>query len=327
MSEIMRIGGISVEPGEKKSGLLTIGERAALTVDLPFTVINGASPGTVLCITAGNHGSEYAGIDAAIRLRSSLDPAKTSGTVIVVPIVNLPAFQERASRVCPIDGININRVYPGKQTGTISYLIAYAIFNQFVLKADFALDLHGGDLYESIQPFIVMHKSDSEALNEKEESLARAYAEGGDMKLIWEMGTGIISGSLAHQAVESGIPGITAEAGEAGRLEEKYVSVHLNGISNVMKSLHMIEGKMKTPKVKPKVVRGGTWLYAKRGGLFHLFKELGTIVSKGEALGEIRNINNKTVETILAPTDGVIICAETNPVKNVGDKIITYTEI
>src|SRR5256714_12094109 len=95
---------------------------AALANDEPRPVISitGAKSGPVLFVNAGVHGGEYPAIEAVIRLGQMLDAKKISGTVILMPCLNLPAFRARTPFVCPVDGVNPNRVFPGDGSGSYS---------------------------------------------------------------------------------------------------------------------------------------------------------------------------------------------------------------
>src|ERR1700745_1865667 len=130
---------------------------AALEKDEPRPVISvsGAKPGPVLFVNAGVHGGEYPAIEAVIRLSKTLDPKKISGTVILMPVMNLPAFRSRTPFVCPIDNVNPNRVFPGDPSGSYSEQMTYALIHQFVVHADEYVDLHGGEIPEALVPFVI----------------------------------------------------------------------------------------------------------------------------------------------------------------------------
>ena len=113
MSETIEIGELKVEPGSKKYGFLKAGERATLEIGIPITIVNGATPGPTLCVTAGIHGCEYPGIEAAIRLGKNTDPAGLRGKLFIIPVLNMPSFVSRTPFANPIDGINMNRICPG----------------------------------------------------------------------------------------------------------------------------------------------------------------------------------------------------------------------
>src|SRR4029079_13006547 len=112
-----------------------------------------------LVVTGGVHAAEYASIAAALELGRSLDPANLRGRVIVVPVMNMPAFTARSIYISPLDGKNLNRVFPGDARGTASEQIAAWAFKNVIRQADFYIDLHGGDLIEALVPFTIFHRT------------------------------------------------------------------------------------------------------------------------------------------------------------------------
>ncbi|PZR75016.1 MAG: hypothetical protein DLM73_06470, partial [Chthoniobacterales bacterium] len=105
-------------PGQRQHHLITLPGEALRDEPRPVITVTGAEPGPVLLINAGVHGGEYPPIEAVIRLGRELDPAKIKGTIILMPVLNLPAFWKRSMFVCPIDDVNPNRVFPGDPNGT-----------------------------------------------------------------------------------------------------------------------------------------------------------------------------------------------------------------
>src|SRR5580704_19686758 len=121
---------------------------------IPVTTIEGARPGPVLALIAGNHGYEYPPILALQQLPAEIDAASLSGTLILVHVANVPSFLGRTVYFSPVDGKNLNRVYPGRADGTVSERIAYAITTEIIGPADYVLDLHCGDGNESLRPYV-----------------------------------------------------------------------------------------------------------------------------------------------------------------------------
>ena len=110
-------------------------------------------PGPVLALVAGAHGTEYSSIIALERVIERLDPAALSGTVIVVPLVNPRSFEQKIAHVNPVDNKSMNRFYPGRMDGTQTERASYLITKEVVERCDHLIDLHGGDLDESLRPY------------------------------------------------------------------------------------------------------------------------------------------------------------------------------
>jgi predicted deacylase len=229
---------------------------AALANDEPRPVISvaGAKPGPVLFVSAGMHGGEYPAVEAVIRLGKMLDPQKISGTVILMPVLNLPAFRTRTPFVCPIDNVNPNRVFPGDPRGSYSEQMTHACINEFVVHADAYVDLHGGDIPEALVPFVICRSearlADSKARDIAARSKQIAMAFG--LPYVLTVGKPV-QPSKAHRAgagglssyaaaAEKGVPAILAEAGGVGQMQEEAVELLVNGVVNVMRHLGMIAG-------------------------------------------------------------------------------------
>src|SRR5215475_14380257 len=153
----------TLTPGKTERHLIKF-PGAALTNDEPRPIISitGEKPGPLLFVNAGVHGGEYPAIEAVIRLSNTLDPKKIAGTVILMPVMNLPAFRARTPFVCPIDNVNPNRVFPGDPTGSYSEQMTHALINEFVVRADAYVDLHGGDIPEALVPFVICRSGNDE---------------------------------------------------------------------------------------------------------------------------------------------------------------------
>ena len=117
---------------------------------MPVTLVNGTHDGVTLLVTAGIHGGEYPGIEAAIRFAAGLEPIEVSGQVILMPLVSPEAFHARVQYVLPSDGKNVNRQFPGRALGTASERIAYTVVSEVARQTDAWIDLRGGDIHEAL---------------------------------------------------------------------------------------------------------------------------------------------------------------------------------
>ena len=172
MRDILMVGSLAAERGQKLRGWLPV---PGTSIQLPLTLIHGARPGPTLLVTGGIHGGEYPGIEAAIQLARALDPATLSGSVIVVSITSPTAFQARMQYRVPEDGLNLNRQFPGRATGTYSQRLAACVMTDLAARADAWVDLHGGDIHEDLEPFTIYSAGAAPAVREESARLAAAY--------------------------------------------------------------------------------------------------------------------------------------------------------
>jgi predicted deacylase len=152
--QAITIGPVTAQPGTLAAGTIQVAARAGDSgTTIPITVINGASAGPVLALIAGTHGMEYVPIVALQRMRDKIDPKTLKGTIVMVHVANMPSFLGRTIYYSPVDGKNLNRVYPGKADGTISERIADTITRDVIARATHVVDLHCGDGNESLRPY------------------------------------------------------------------------------------------------------------------------------------------------------------------------------
>jgi len=294
---------------------------AALANDEPRPVISvaGAKPGPVLFVNAGVHGGEYPAVEAVIRLGQVLDPKKISGTVILMPVLNLPAFRARTPFVCPIDNVNPNRVFPGDPRGSYSEQMTHALINEFVVHADAYVDLHGGDIPEALVPFVIC-RSGNDDVSERSKAITMAF--GLPYVLTVDKPVQPSKGSSSYAAAaEKGVPSILAEAGGVGQMQEDAVELLVNGVVNVMRHLGMIAGEH--PHLNPLPNKGEEgsatvltkfeWVYTKSAGVWYPKVGAGDVVNKEEQIGTVGDLFGDTLERIILPVNGVVLFLTINP--------------
>ena len=304
------VGTATAARGQKATGAIEVPAGSDAALSIPVAVFHGARPGLVLALLAGAHGTEYTSIIALEKLIAILNPAEISGTVIIVPLINIPSFEQKMPHLNPVDRKSMNRWYPGKMDGTQTDRASFLITKQVVDQCDHLIDLHGGDLDESLRPYSYWTKTG----NEKQDQISR------EMVLAFGLDHIIISTDrpkdpqasryLENTATTRGKPSITAEAGHAGTVEPDDLNALINGCLNVMRYLKMLPGA-------PAVIEHPVWiekvvtLASEQTGMFYPLVKRGTYVEQGMKIGYVTDYLGKVIFEARAPASGVVlyICA------------------
>jgi len=310
-----QVGEILAAPGESARGFLVQDTGRGATIRVPVVVINGAADGPVFAVTAGVHGAEYPGIEAAIRLTRTISPADVKGTVIIVPIVTLPSFQRRAVYVNPLDGVNPNRTFPGNPSGTITEMLTAMVFRNVIAPADYYIDMHGGDMIEALVPFTLYYRSGNEALDSQARELATAYG----IPIV--VGSTTIRGSSYGAAALAGKPAILPESGGQGILDEASTRTHVRGVLNALKRFGVLSG---TPEVRPSptFLNRFVWLAAEQDCIFYPKVVVGQHAKEGELLAEFTDIFGEKIGELRSPAAGPVLFLVTSPAINRGDPLM-----
>ncbi len=304
MSDIESFGGLRAAAGEKVTGFYEVGERPGSTIRCPVGLINGAQDGPRLSITAGVHGTEYVAQEAAVRTFRSLDPQAVKGAIGFVFIVNVPGWEAAETLANPMDGQNLNRIFPGNPNGTVSFLMAHRIIELLSNWGQWHIDMHGGDASEWLNPFAIYHKVDDQKVSETSERMARLW----DTEVIWaatyQFG---YPGTLVGELSSRGIPSIVAESGYLSTYNEPEIGVHLKGARNVMKAFGLLDGEPELTRNGRQKVLTENWVaYAARGGVFHPQARPGDRVQKGQVLAVIKDVFGEPIEEVNAPATGLV---------------------
>jgi uncharacterized protein len=304
------VGTATAARGQKATGTIEVPPGVDAGLSIPVAVIHGAKPGPVLALVAGAHGTEYTSIIALEKLIAMLSPAEVSGTVIIVPLINIQSFAQKVPHVNPVDRKSMNRFYPGKIDGTQTERASYVITKEVVEKCDHLIDLHGGDLDESLRPYSYWTKSGKE----KQDQISR------DMVLAFGLDHIIISTDrpkdpqasryLENTATTRGKPSITAEAGHAGTVETDDLNALINGCLNVMRYLKMLPGQLLMVEHPVWIDRVVT-LSSEKDGIFYPLVKRGTYVEQGMKVGYVTDYVGQVIFEARAPVAGIVlyVCA------------------
>ena len=308
------IGGLTARPGEKAQGYAPVLDTGHT---MPLTVINGREEGPTILITAGIHGGEYPSIQAAIELTSELDPEQVNGQIIIIPIVNVQGFQQRCSGIIPEDGKNINHLFPGSATGTIAEKIAYVITWEYQERADFFLDLHGGDIHEHLVPYVYYPGKCSDEVR----LASKAVADTLDAKYM--MRSSALNGAY-NSCGFRGTPCILLERGGRGLWSPEEVARYKKDVCDVLRYHGSLPGGKNVPAAPAYSLVQGRYLSAEHTGCWYPLVELEEQVKRGQVMGEIRDYFGNVLQRVIAEFDCVVLYYATSLAISKGDPILTY---
>lgn len=275
---------------------------------IPIACIkNGKGP--TAFFQAGNHGDEYEGQIALAKLIRALEPGEIQGRVIILPAANLPAAMDGA-RVSPIDGGNLNRVFPGDPDGTVTQQIAYYIDSELFPRADLFHDLHSGGGSLEYMPFASMHEGKDAAMNARCRAALLAFAP--DLALVWKLGNDIRFAPAA--AMHRGVPALGGEFGGTGSVDRKALAMVERGLRRQLVAMGIMEKPKNWSELPPPrraSVPGDAWhVFAPEPGLFEPATDLGENVRKGQLCGHVHFVDNPARAPVPCHyrEDGFVVC-------------------
>jgi uncharacterized protein len=314
------VGTATAAVGQKANGYIEVPAGVDAGTNIPVVVVNGANPGPVLALVTGAHGTEYVSIIAVEKLIGTLQPAQVSGTVILIPLVNVASFEQKVPHVNPVDNKSMNRYYPGKMDGTQTERALYLITKEVVDRCDFLIDYHGGDLDESLRPYAYWGPTGKEEQDRISKQMVLAF--GLDHIIIWsERPTDpAATRYLDNTASVRGKPSIVVEAGYAGTVESDDVALLVDGTLSTMRALKMIPGE-------PHYIENPVWLgktvdvISDGPGIWYPIVKRGTYIQEGMELGYVTDYFGKVILEARAPASGVVLHINAVPSLKKGDNI------
>jgi len=287
--------GAEIQPGERRALELSLGNAgAAADSALPVTVVRGVAPGPTLCLTAAVHGDEINGIEIVGRVSSLTQPETLRGTLVGIPIVNLPGFR-RGSRYMP-DRRDLNRFFPGNARGSAASRFAHNFFERVVRHCDALVDFHSGSFHRTNLPQVRGDLTQPRVL-------ALAIAFGAPVILNNSGGRG----TLRHAALDVGIPAILYEAGEPMRLHDEEVERGIAGVRGLLRGLDMVESDGPGPIALPPIYDASRWVRADSVGILRANVLLGSEVQEGDVLATVFDPIADVREEIRSPVAGRVI--------------------
>jgi predicted deacylase len=296
---------------------------------IPITVINNGPGPTVLAL-AGNHGDEYQGQIALMKLARELTPEMVSGRLIMIPSMNLPAAKA-GTRLSPVDGMNLNRAFPGKPEGPVTGMIADYLTRVLFPLADVVMDMHAGGRGLLFYPCSTMHLVSD--LKQRNAMIDAALAWNTDFVFVGIEIAG--SGLLPVEAENQGKIVITTELGGGESIPAEVHALIQSGLRNVLTHCGVLKGQPKTRQQlgKPDSILVASlhehdYLLAPESGIFETHVSLGKRVEAGELIGSIHFLERPDREPlrIEAQSGGFLLATRAPCLTQQGDCVGVISE-
>lgn len=280
-----------------------------LTMTLHGHVVAGDGP--LVVVSAGMHGDEICGLEIVRQLICDVLPHLKKGGLVLLPMLNVYGFMQQ-SRYLP-DRRDLNRMFPGKKSGSLSSRFAYMLRQEVFSHATVIVDLHSAALSRTNFPHVRYTDGDETA-----QKLAADFAA----PVILRVDT--VHGSLRGWATKQGIPTLVYEAGEALHIDEMSVKYGVLGVVNVLRSMGMLSDDarvlpQKSQALPMPVFSATKWLRSPEGGMLISEVAIGSAVKKGQRLGHITSPFHTRICPVKSPVTGVVLSALTCPWVNEGD--------
>ena len=225
-------------------------------------------------------------------------------------IYNMSAHVNNAGFVVPQDGKNPMSTFPGTPIGTYGEAMAYYFDQEVLSKADYFVELHGGDIAEALTPFNRWVETGNADQEVKAKAMAVAYNIPLVVKDLYEQN---LPPNAAYIITAGrGKPAILCESGQQGVLDMQYVNIHLTGLRNILVHLGMMPGTI-VNTVKRSFLENYEFVHTDMTGLWYPDIKCGQLLKKGQLAGYIRDYFGQPLADIKAPIEGVVTCVRTSP--------------
>lgn len=292
-----------------KYWLHLVTDGMGLPVYVPVIVARGEKEGNVLGLTAAVHGNELNGISVIQRLFRELDINSLHGTIVGIPVVNIPALLRNQRSF--MDGVDLNHIMPGKANGNVSEVYAHRIVNRLVRHFDYLVDLHTASFGRVNSYYVRANMDDPET---------RQMAILQNAQII--VHNPPLDGTLRGAAAAMGIHAITLEVGNSNTFQKRLIRSGIEGIHNLLIELDMFADTIEPPDELPIICQRSYWIYTDTGGILSVLPNVVDFVEKGQHIATMRNIFGETVQEYFAPEAGVVIGKSVDPINQTGGRIL-----
>lgn len=293
----------------KRFWLRIVNDGMGAPVQVPIMVAKGPEPGEVVGITAAVHGNELNGISVIQRLFRELEVSTLKGTIVGVPIINVPSFLRKQRRF--IDGSDLNHIMPGKENGNTSQIYAWRVVQKIIRSFDYLVDLHTASNGRINSYYIRADMSDE---------IVRKMALLQNAQIIVHNPPN--DGTLRGTANAMDIPAITLEVGNPNLFQKGMIRDGLTGIHNLLGYLGITDSEVEEQSEETVLCKKSYWIYTDIGGLLTVHPQVTEFVQKGEIIATLRNIFGDVIKEFPAPENGIVIGKSVNPVNQAGGRVL-----
>lgn len=322
----MAIFDLDARPGTKTHGLVKVGELAfGSPITLPVMVLSGEGKGPLLWVCGNVHGDELNGPLAMMELYRELDPARIRGSLVLTPLLNAPAFMDRA-KMASLDRLDMDTVFPGDPQGLQAERTAQVLFREITRHADAVINLHSHNTRFEAIPYAnykIVPGADP-AVTRRSQDLAAAFGTRVICRI--DLATadgelpGVTRGALDICCISRGIPAFMAELGAGGRAEPHNIALAKQGLVNVMSLMGMCQGD-RLVQARQVVIQRRRFLRANRGGYLQVLARLGEIHPRGVPYARLFNWW-EDLDLPCLEREAYVIATRVNPLVATGEKMI-----
>jgi len=298
-----------VPSGVHRFRVETVPNATGEIMTVPVLVKKGKKSGPIVGFTAAVHGNELNGLHVIHRLFDEISDETLNGTVVAVPVCNLPGFLNNQREFS--DGQDLNRCFPGKHKGTPSDVYAYSLMENVISQFDYLIDLHTASAGRINSLYVRADLKNPETKKMASFQHAQIYVHnaGGD-------------GTLRAAACERGIPAITLEIGDPSRIQRSLVARTLDGVLEYLSALSMLNFNSTEPSEEPVICDRSYWIFTDVGGVLQVLPDLTQRIKQGDCIAIQKNLFGDLIKRYFAPEDGIVIGKNVNPAASAGARLL-----
>jgi uncharacterized protein len=302
--------GKEILPGKGAQLSLDVAKLHTTTpVLIPVIIERAKVDGPTVLLMAGLHGDEINGVEIVRRFIKKGFNKPIKGTIICIPVFNIFGFLN-LKRELP-DGRDLNRSFPGSESGSLASQFAYHFMKEITPHVDYIVDFHTGSAQRNNFPQIRCVFKDKESVE-----LAKIF----NPPII--LNSAYIPKTIRESIHKQGKKILLYEGGKTNSIEEMIVEEGINGVKRLLNHLGMKNFKIDISlNREPNFLKESKWMRASNSGMFQALVKNGSVVTKGEVIGMITDPYGKIERKVKANQDGQIVCLNESPVVYKGDAI------